>query len=60
MNSDKLDKLNLWKRDLNAVKAGEKPRHPYDGIVRYREMPDEDQLFVDILLDVLDALTEKK
>ncbi len=32
LNSDRLKKLNAWKRDLKAHKAGEKFKEPYDGV----------------------------
>jgi hypothetical protein len=58
MNSDCRNKLNAWKRDLKAHKAGEKLKEPYDGVRPYHEMSEMDKLLFDVLSDVLEALTE--
>ena len=58
LNSDRLKKLNAWKRDLKAHKAGEKLKEPYDGVRAYHEMSEMDKLLFDVLSDVLEALTE--
>jgi hypothetical protein len=50
--------LNTWKRDLKALKAGEKLNKPYDGVRPYQEMSEMDKLLFDVLSDVLGALTE--
>ena len=60
MNSKHLDKLDAWKRDLNAHKAGEQLKEPYDGVRPYREMSEMDKLLFDVLSDVLEALTESQ
>ena len=60
MNSDSLNKLNAWKRDLIAHKAGETLKEPYDGVRPYLEMSEMDKLLFDVLSDVLQALTEGK
>ena len=58
LNSDRLKKLNAWKRDLKAHKAGEKFKEPYDGVRAYHEMSEMGKLRFDALSDVLEALTE--
>lgn len=58
MNCDRLNKLNAWKRDLKAHKAGEKLKDPYDGVRPYQEMAEMDKLLFDVLSDVLEALTD--
>lgn len=60
MNSDSLNKLNTWKHDLKAHKAGETLKEPYDGVRPYLEMSEMDKLLFDALSDVLEALTEGK
>jgi len=60
LNRDSLNKLNAWKHDLKAHKAGQMLSRPYDGVRAYQEMPGMDQLLYDVISDVLEALTEKK
>ena len=60
LKNDSLNKLNAWKHDLKAHKAGEMLNRPYDGVRAYHEMSEKDKLVFDVLSDVLEALTEEK
>ena len=58
MNSERLKKLNDWKRDLKIHKAGKQLAPPYDGVAPYNEMAERDRLLFDVLSEVLEELTE--
>ena len=58
MNSERLKKLNDWKRDLKIHKAGKQLAPPYDGVAPYNEMAERDKLLFDVLSEVLEELTE--
>ena len=51
------NKLDAWRRDLQAHKAGEQLKEPYDGVRPYQHMSEMDKLVFDVLSDILEALT---
>jgi hypothetical protein len=59
MDTENLKRLSIRKHQLNAIKAGEKLKAPYEGICPYEEMHCNVQLLFDAISDVIDALTDE-
>lgn len=52
--------LDVWKHDLQEVKAGRPLKPPYDTVREYTSWPPEVRLVFDALLSVVEALTGEK